>query len=526
MSARPAPISCAASRLRTGQHYLDSLNDGRVVWVGNHRIDNVATHPLTRDYAQRTAEFFDLHRQPELQEQLTFLDEAGVRRSMMWFLHRSKDELVRKRRYLEFIMRHFVAASMPRTPDAQNYMLVTYIDDPDPWERSSIGAEGRGLADNIRNFWHHAMDNDLVVAPHFVDPQADRSDPNAHATSPALRIVATSDEGIVLNGVKAIGTASAFADFLHLGVFFRPGAKGDQVIYGVCPANLEGITIVCRDSVVASDAVEHPLASQGDELDSTLIFDNVLIPWKYVFHIGNPEHAKLYPQRVFDWGHYYALVRQAVRAELLAGLAILMSEHLGTFKIEAVQARIGKIIGFQQTTYAHVLAAEDQGFHTPGGLFKPDIQLFNWGRVYFLSHMGTMIDELLDLCGRTAIMFPTEQQWQNPQMRPWLERLNKGAFGEPYDRIKIARVIRDLYLTDWGGRISMFENFNGTPLGTLLTLTMKRAEFTGSGPFAAFARKVCGIEINRASEYAATADYAKAQDKAQDARATARVAAE
>ena len=79
-------------------------------------------------------------------------------------------------------------------------------------------------------------------------------------------------------------------------------------------------------------------------------------------------------------------------------------------------------------------------------------------------------------------------------MRPWLEKLNKGAVGEPYDRIKIARVVRDLYLTDWGSRLFMFENFNGTPLQTLLSLTMKRAEFTGSGPLAAFARKVCGID--------------------------------
>ena len=47
--------------LRTGEHYLKSLNDGRTVWVGNTKIDNVATHPLTREYAQRTAEFFDLH---------------------------------------------------------------------------------------------------------------------------------------------------------------------------------------------------------------------------------------------------------------------------------------------------------------------------------------------------------------------------------------------------------------------------------------------------------------------------------
>jgi 4-hydroxyphenylacetate 3-monooxygenase/chlorophenol-4-monooxygenase component 2 len=123
----------------------------------------------------------------------------------------------------------------------QNYIMVTYIDDPEPWEKAAIGAEGRGLADNIRTFYKFAMDHDLVCAPHFVDPQADRADPNAHATSPALRVVKTTDEGIVVNGVKAIGTGSAFGDFLHMGVFFRPSAKGDQIIYGVCPANAKGV---------------------------------------------------------------------------------------------------------------------------------------------------------------------------------------------------------------------------------------------------------------------------------------------
>ena len=41
-----------------------------------------------------TADFFDLHRRADLQDQLTFVDEAGTRRSMMWFKHRSKVELV------------------------------------------------------------------------------------------------------------------------------------------------------------------------------------------------------------------------------------------------------------------------------------------------------------------------------------------------------------------------------------------------------------------------------------------------
>jgi len=513
---RERPVTRVA--LRTGEHYLKSLNDGRVVWVGNEKIDNVATHPLTRDYARRTADFFDLHRREDLQDALTFVGEDGIRRSMTWFQHRSKEELVRKRRYHEFIMKHFVAASCPRTPDVQNYILVTYVDDPQPWETAAVGADGRGLARNIVEFYRHAMENDLVCAPHFVDPQADRSSADAHGNSPALRVVSTNDEGIVVNGVKAIGTGSAFGDFLHLGVFFRPGAKGDQVIYGVCPANQKGVTIVCRESVVKADPTEHPLAAQGDELDSTVLFDNVLIPWKYVFHIGNPDHAKLYPQRVFDWGHYHALVRQAVRAELLAGLAILVCEHLGTAKIDAVQSRLAKIIGFQQSVYAHVIAAEDLGFYTPGGLYKPNIQLFNWGRVYFLQQFGSMIHELIDLCGRSALMFPTEAQWQDPAMRPWFERLNNGPTGTPYDRIKLARVIRDLYLTDWGGRLYMFENFNGTPLQTLLSLTLKRAEFTGAGPFAAFARKVAGIDVkqDQATEYKTTADYAKAQDAARE----------
>jgi 4-hydroxyphenylacetate 3-monooxygenase/chlorophenol-4-monooxygenase component 2 len=507
--------------LRSGTQYLQALDDGRSVWVGNEKVDNVATHPKTRQYAQRIADFYDLHRRKDLEEVLTFVDAGGERRSMMWFHHRTKEELVRKRRYHEHIMKELVAASLPRTPDVNNYMLLTYVDDPKPWEQASKGADGRNLSKSIVDFYRFAVDNDLNVAPHFVDPQADRSNPDAHAASPALRIVETNDTGIVVRGMKSLGTSSPFADYIHVGVFFRPGALGDQIVYAVCPANTKGVTIICRESAVKDDPAEHPLASQADELDAMILFEDVLIPWKHVFHIGNPEHARLYPQRVFDWGHYHALIRQAVRAELMAGLAILMTEHLGTARIEEVSKRVAKIVGFHQTTYAHVIAAEEQGFMTPGGLYKPDVQMFNFGRAYFLEHFSAMIYELLDLCGRGAIIFPTEGQWQDAKLRPWLERLNQGPVGEPFDRVKLGRVIRDLYLSDWGGRLWMFENFNGTPLQTIRILTMKRAELSGTGPYAAFARRVVGLDSaepekveQRKTEYQSTADYAKAQDAA------------
>ena len=78
--------------LRTGAQYLEALNDGRNVWVGNEKIDNVATHPKTRDYAGRIADFYDLHNRKDLQDVMTFVDEDGVRRSMQWFGHRNKEE--------------------------------------------------------------------------------------------------------------------------------------------------------------------------------------------------------------------------------------------------------------------------------------------------------------------------------------------------------------------------------------------------------------------------------------------------
>jgi 3,5,6-trichloropyridin-2-ol/2,4,6-trichlorophenol monooxygenase len=501
--------------LRTGAQYLESLNDGRNVWVGNEKIDNVATHPKTRAYARRIADFYDLHHREDLREVMTFVDTTGVRRSMQWFGHRNKEEIRRKRKYHETVMRE-LGTSFPRLPDTNNYPLLTYVDDPQPWAKSAVGAEGRGLEKNIVEFFEFARDNDLNCTPHFVDPQTDRSSIEAQARSPALRVAEINDKGIVVDGVKAIGTGAAFGDWIHIGVFFRPGIPAEQIIFAVTPVNTQGVTVVCRESTVKDDPIEHPMASAGDELDNLTVFDHVLIPWNYVFHIGNPDHAKLYPQRLFDWVHYHAVIRQTVRAELMAGLAILITEHIGTAKIPAVQTRVAKFVGFHQAMVAHLVASEEMGFLTPGGHYKPNVLIYDFGRAHYLEHFSSMMYELLDLCGRSAVMFPTEGQWQDARLGPWLEKLNTGPNGQPHDRLKIVRVIRDFYLSDWGGRLLMFENFNGTPLMAIRSLTMQRAEFSGAGDYAKLAREVCGIEPKQksATEYNAAASYARAQDAA------------
>ena len=45
--------------LRTGKEHLETLRDGRVVYVGGERVDDVTTHPAFREAAKTVAGIYD-----------------------------------------------------------------------------------------------------------------------------------------------------------------------------------------------------------------------------------------------------------------------------------------------------------------------------------------------------------------------------------------------------------------------------------------------------------------------------------
>ncbi len=123
--------------MRTGEQYLESLRDGRRVYVGGELIEDVTTHPKTRGYAQAIAEYYDLHLDPAHEDVLTFVDERGERQSLHWFLPRSKEDVLRRRAYHEFWFRHFKGGIFTRPPAGMNVVMYTQVDDPEPWAENS-----------------------------------------------------------------------------------------------------------------------------------------------------------------------------------------------------------------------------------------------------------------------------------------------------------------------------------------------------------------------------------------------------
>ncbi|MBN9113333.1 MAG: 2,4,6-trichlorophenol monooxygenase [Pseudonocardia sp.] len=516
--------------MRTGKQYLESLRDGRQVYVGGELIDDVTTHPKTKGYAAAIAEYYDLHHAPENQDVLTFVDSDGERRSMHWFLPRSKEDAVRRRAFHEFWFRHFKGGIFTRPPAGMHVVMYAQVDDPQPWEDNAILADGRHVpfAQNIRDQWARVTRDDIALSPMFVDVQFDRGRDDALAETPMLSVVEQNDEGIVVRGWKAIGTSIAFVNELLVGNLWRPGQTAEQTVYALVPVNTPGLSLVCRDSNATPDAdpYDHPLSTIGDELDGMAYFDDVLIPWDRVQHIGNPDHAKWYPQRQFDWVHIETQIRHAIHAELIVGLGLLLTNALGTNTNPVVQSQMADIVRFRETCKAFAIAAEETGFLTAGGLYKPNNIYVDLGRAHYLENIHDIVNTLIDFCGRGVVMAPTKADFDHPYIGPKLEEALRGSGISARDRVSIFRQISERYLTQWGARHEMFEKFNGTPLYLVKLLTMQRTEYQIDGPLTDLAREVLGFgdtealaaraaEAEQRSHYASVRyqpEYAREQD--------------
>jgi len=341
-----------------------------------------------------------------------------------------------------------------------------------------------------------------------------------------LRMIEERGEGILVRGWKAVGTASVFANWLNVGVLWNTGTQSDQVIFCRVPVNMTGTTHVASDSHARPDRSEYdyPFSNYGDELESMTFFDDVIIPWKYIYHLGNVEHAQYYPQRVFDWVHIETQNRQLVNAELLIGLALLLTNALGTAKHPIVASQVADIIRFRETIRAFTIASEDTGSTTPSGLYKPNNIFVDLGRAFYIENINKHVENLADLCGRSIMMQPTEGDLDDPYIGPHLADALRGTNISARDKMRIVKIIRDRFYSEAGARKEMFERFNGTPLFLIKLLTMQRVEFSLNGPLVDLARKVCGfgddadiianamLESSTAGQGSAVPDYIRQQD--------------
>lgn len=276
--------------LKTGAEHLESLRDGRVVYIGGERVDDVTTHPAFRNGAKSIAAIYDAKASPEGRDLLTY--EDGGKRYSGYFLQ------ARSRQDLEFRYKvHRAIADMSygmfgRSPDHVSSFVTGMSLKPDVFGK---------YADNLLAYYKHMRENDTYAVYAVVPPQAARNPEFYHKNNlpvPTLQVVREDDDGLVISGMKMLATGAIFANEIWIGnlIPLAPDQSKQSITCAV-PCNAKGLALWSRkpfERNTTSD-FESPLAHRFDETDSMLICDEVKVPWEKVFvHDNAPLARQIY----------------------------------------------------------------------------------------------------------------------------------------------------------------------------------------------------------------------------------------
>ena len=81
--------------LRTGKEHLETLRDGRVVYIGGERVDDVTRHPAFREAAKTVAAIYDMKADPANRDTMSY-EEDGGRHSIYFLRAKTRDDLQRR----------------------------------------------------------------------------------------------------------------------------------------------------------------------------------------------------------------------------------------------------------------------------------------------------------------------------------------------------------------------------------------------------------------------------------------------
>ena len=170
--------------LRSGKEHLETLRDGRVVYVGSERVDDVTRHPAFRDAAQTVAAIYDMKADPATRDVMTY-EEDGGRHSIYYLRARSREDLERRMRGHRRIA-DLTLGMFGRSPDHVASFVTGMAMKPDALPAPFAHA------DNLLRYYRHLRDNDVYVVYAVLPPQAARNPEfyeRQNIPVPTLRVV-------------------------------------------------------------------------------------------------------------------------------------------------------------------------------------------------------------------------------------------------------------------------------------------------------------------------------------------------
>ena len=447
--------------LVSGNDKLARMRDGRVIYIGRERVDDVTTHPAFRNGAKTIAALYDLKADAARRDAFTF-EEGGERFGLHWLRCRTRDDLTRRMRAMKMIA-DATFGLIGRSPDHVAGLITGLAT-----RFELLNELTSGFGDNLIRFHDRARRNDLYLSFAVTPPSGIRDREiytGAVRDDPTLRVVGEDDSGVVVSGMKMLATGAIFGDEVYIGNLTAIDEKRqNESITAAIPNNAPGVSFWAREPYerhVRHEA-DYPLSYRFDENDAVLVCDRVRIPWERVFlHNNGGMSRRIYIETPANcYQNQQSNIRFWAKMGLIVGLASRMCQANGIDKVPAVRETLGRLAALEATIGGLVHGQIDACEDWPSNFVTPNRRMVYAALNWCQEHHTEIIDCLRTLAGAAPLQMPASiDLFADDELRDRFTRWWGTASMDAGSRYKLYKLVWDLIGSEFAGRHMLYEKF-------------------------------------------------------------------
>ncbi|NHM33419.1 4-hydroxyphenylacetate 3-monooxygenase, oxygenase component [Neobacillus terrae] len=450
----------------SGKNFIDRLNKlENEIWFDGEKIKGeISEHLAFKGILKAKASLYDLQNDPFLKGEMTFFLPGKEEPIGISYLQpKTKEDLKRRRKMMEYWARN-THGMMGRSPDYMNTVVMSFAS-----SASILNGRENCFPENIEALYERAMENDLSFTHTFITPQVNRSQVYLGFTNEPIsaKVIDRNEKGLVIKGARLLATQGGLTDevlvFSAPRVFFDPS---EAFAFSI-PSNTEGLKFFCRESFVGGESsFNYPLSSRYEEMDSIVVFDNVLVPWDRVFYYDNVEAATdfLAESSFYQFAYHQVVTRQIVKTEFILGVAILLVNTINVGEYQHIHEKLSEIIIGLETMKSLLEKAENDAELDQWGYMRPSMIPLQVASNIF-PKVYPRFSEIIQTIGASGmISLPTENAFGS-EIRPELDQYLQADGMNALDRVKLFRLAWDLTMSSFGTRQTQYERyFFGDPV--------------------------------------------------------------
>ena len=451
--------------VRTGQEFIDGLRDEREVWYHGERVGDVTSFHAFEQPVRSLAELYDMQHDAEWRDVLVADGaELGEPIGRAFEIPRTVEQLSLKRQaYIAWAQSN--CGMMGRSPDFLNVMMAALAA-----KRNFFAEGGEDRANAVVEYYRHVAKNDLFLTHALLDPQLDKGKLRHEQSDPGicLRVVDENADGIILDGIKRIATAAPFADEILVWPFpptFQPEEVDYANVFAV-PMNTPGLKTICRPSFTsAGTRRDFPLSSRFDEMDATVVFNEVLVPWDRVFIYKDTALLnRMYKDsRMRELTAHQTNARLEVKLGFVYALAHRMAEAQGVVNKPDVMEALGEAVVKLEVIRSTSRSAEQQASIDPSnGVIYPDLVALQAGRALGPIYYPELVNLLRKWGGGALVQQPVSMDEFDSPVGSDIEKALRGANIDGGQKTQLLKLAWDICGSEFGARHELYEmNYAG-----------------------------------------------------------------